>query len=207
MLQRSGQLRSIAIVRGTDLARRHSPGSRFLINERQEIPGSGNSVTNGQLSSYSRDMALSTQEVAKLLGVVPRTLQRWIARGALNHPRMVGRNLQWKRDDIEQAREVKMQLRGGALQRLIERVRMLERRRAKKAAPAVRRKKGEKELLSVDELAARLKTKKNSIYQLTRRRAGRPLVDPLPAVKIGREICFRWCDVVEWFERQTGVED
>jgi excisionase family DNA binding protein len=164
-------------------------------------------VTNKQLSHYTCDMALGTQEVAKLLGVVPRSLQRWIAHGALEHPRMLGGKLQWNGDDINRARKVKMQLRGGALQRLVERVRKLEEKRASKAARSGRSKKRDNERLSVEKLAARLKTKKNSIYQLTRKRAGRPLTDPLPTVRIGREIRFRWHDVVEWFERQAGAED
>lgn len=54
------------------------------------------------------------------------------------------------------------------------------------------------ELLSLDELAQRLKISKTTAYGLTRHRAKVRSAQPLPFFKIGKELRFNWSAVVEW---------
>ena len=53
------------------------------------------------------------------------------------------------------------------------------------------------DLLTPDELAARLKVRKSWVFEKTRRRAR----DPLPCIRIGRYLRFNWPDVAEWLSR------
>lgn len=57
------------------------------------------------------------------------------------------------------------------------------------------------ELLSLDELAARLKITKTTAYGLTRKRAHVRSVNPLPCFKVGKELRFNWSAVVEWLDQ------
>jgi excisionase family DNA binding protein len=61
------------------------------------------------------------------------------------------------------------------------------------------------ELLTIDELAARLKVQRQTIYSLTRNRAK---IDPhpIPHFKIGRVLRFRWSAVAEWLTRLEQVK-
>lgn len=56
------------------------------------------------------------------------------------------------------------------------------------------------EILTIQELAERLKVKKGTIYELTRRRAiiraDKPR--PLPCIKLGRQLRFNWRLVCQW---------
>ena len=57
------------------------------------------------------------------------------------------------------------------------------------------------ELLSLDELATRLKISKTTAYGLTRQRAKVRNASPLPSMKIGKELRFNWSAVVKWLDR------
>lgn len=52
------------------------------------------------------------------------------------------------------------------------------------------------QILTVEELAARMKVGKSWIYEKTRSRSG----DPLPVLRIGKYIRFYWPDVSDWIE-------
>jgi predicted DNA-binding transcriptional regulator AlpA len=53
------------------------------------------------------------------------------------------------------------------------------------------------DLLTLDELAARLKTSKRWVYEKSRKRC----VDPLPVFRMGRYLRFSWRDVSYWLQR------
>jgi excisionase family DNA binding protein len=56
-------------------------------------------------------------------------------------------------------------------------------------------------ILTLQEVAARLKTSPRFIYEKTRRRCQ----DPLPCVRVGRYLRFIWSDVSAWLiERSTN---
>jgi hypothetical protein len=57
------------------------------------------------------------------------------------------------------------------------------------------------ELLSLDELAARLKISKTTAYGLTRHRAKVRNANPLPCFKVGKELRFNWSAVVQWLDQ------
>ena len=62
------------------------------------------------------------------------------------------------------------------------------------------------ELLTIEEVAARLKCTVAEIYSLTRqRRTYRGLLQ-LPHRKVGRRLMFVWHDVVDWMNLQKGYE-
>ncbi len=60
--------------------------------------------------------------------------------------------------------------------------------------------------LTVSELADRLGWDTKTIYSLTRRRRANRGLLPLPHKKVGRKLYFEWDKVVEWLNRQPGVE-
>jgi excisionase family DNA binding protein len=57
----------------------------------------------------------------------------------------------------------------------------------------------EMEMLTPEELAARLKVRKSWIFEKTRRRAQ----DPLPCIRVGRYVRFSWADVTRWLEKHS----
>jgi hypothetical protein len=57
------------------------------------------------------------------------------------------------------------------------------------------------ELLSLDELAARLKISKTTAYGLTRHRAKVRSDNPLPCFKLGKELRFNWTAVTQWLDQ------
>lgn len=57
------------------------------------------------------------------------------------------------------------------------------------------------ELLSLDQLAARLKISKTTAYGLTRRRAHVRYAHPLPCFKLGKELRFNWSAVIQWLDK------
>jgi len=62
------------------------------------------------------------------------------------------------------------------------------------------------ELMTVEEVADRLRCKVSEVYSLTRqRRTNRGLL-PLPHRKVGRLLMFVWHDVVDWLNSQPGFE-
>lgn len=58
-------------------------------------------------------------------------------------------------------------------------------------------------VLTPQQVAERLQVPTSWVYENTRRRAGVRYSDPLPHLKIGHYLRFRWSDVEEWIERQT----
>jgi excisionase family DNA binding protein len=54
------------------------------------------------------------------------------------------------------------------------------------------------ELLTIDELADRLKVKKSFVYEHTRRRAAVRNVRPLPHIRMGKYLRFNWTEVLNW---------
>lgn len=62
------------------------------------------------------------------------------------------------------------------------------------------------ELLTVKDVADRLKCTVAEVYSLTRRRRANRGLLPLPHRKIGRKLYFVWHDVVTWMNVQPGFE-
>ncbi len=57
------------------------------------------------------------------------------------------------------------------------------------------------ELLTLEELADRLKISKTTAYGLTRKRAKIRSQHPLPCIKLGKELRFVWSQVVAWLSQ------
>jgi predicted DNA-binding transcriptional regulator AlpA len=53
-------------------------------------------------------------------------------------------------------------------------------------------------LLTREEVARRLRQKPETIYSLTRRRC----LNPLPAIRIGKSLVFRWSQIEQWLATQ-----
>ena len=62
------------------------------------------------------------------------------------------------------------------------------------------------ELLTIQEVAERMKCSVQEVYSLTRRRRANRGLLPLPHRKIGRKLYFVWHDVVAWMNAQPGFE-
>jgi predicted DNA-binding transcriptional regulator AlpA len=60
------------------------------------------------------------------------------------------------------------------------------------------------DLLTLSELAARLKVSKSYIYNQTKRSTRRKSAHPLPSIKMNRYLRFRWSDVCKWLESQRA---
>ncbi len=58
------------------------------------------------------------------------------------------------------------------------------------------------EILTPQQLAARLQVKPSWVYEQTRNRSGVRNPDPLPHLKMGMYLRFDWRDVLAWLERQ-----
>ena len=58
------------------------------------------------------------------------------------------------------------------------------------------------EILTPQQLAARLRVKPSWVYEQTRSRSGTRNPDPLPHTKMGLYLRFDWRDVLAWLERQ-----
>jgi excisionase family DNA binding protein len=56
-------------------------------------------------------------------------------------------------------------------------------------------------LMTGEEVAERLKIKTSTVYELTRRRTRQPL----PFLKIGKYLRFRWSEIEKWLESCRGV--
>jgi hypothetical protein len=56
-------------------------------------------------------------------------------------------------------------------------------------------------ILTLDELAARLKVSKRWVYEKSRRRC----LDPLPVIRIGRYLRANWLDVSEWLRQHSSM--
>ena len=54
------------------------------------------------------------------------------------------------------------------------------------------------QILTIDEVAARLKTSRRWVYEKTRRRSQ----NPLPVIRIGRYLRFDWTSVSAWLRQQ-----
>ena len=61
---------------------------------------------------------------------------------------------------------------------------------------------GSMEILTPQQLAARLQVKPSWVYEQTRNRSGVRNPDPLPHIKMGLYLRFDWRDVLVWLERQ-----
>jgi excisionase family DNA binding protein len=57
-------------------------------------------------------------------------------------------------------------------------------------------------LLTPEELAMRLNVRPSWVREKTRERARIRDRDPLPCVRLGRYVRFRWSDVEKWLARQ-----
>ena len=55
------------------------------------------------------------------------------------------------------------------------------------------------QILTLDELAQRLKVSRRWVYEKSRRRC----LDPLPIIRIGRYLRANWLDVSEWLRQHT----
>lgn len=53
-------------------------------------------------------------------------------------------------------------------------------------------------LLTKEEVAARLRQEPSTIYSLCRRRC----VNPLPSIKVGKALLFRWSQIERWLSEQ-----
>jgi excisionase family DNA binding protein len=60
------------------------------------------------------------------------------------------------------------------------------------------------DILTVDELTARLKVSKTYVYNMTKREGRRKSEHPLPSFKMGRFLRFRWSEVSAWLEAQRN---
>jgi excisionase family DNA binding protein len=56
------------------------------------------------------------------------------------------------------------------------------------------------DILTPEELAARLKVRKSWVYEMTRSRNP----NPLPRLNTGRYLRFDWAQVVEWLTEENG---
>src|SRR5580700_5854671 len=59
------------------------------------------------------------------------------------------------------------------------------------------------EILTPAQVAERLQLPESWVYEQTRNRASVRCPDPLPHMKVGRYLRFKWSDVLVWLERQT----
>jgi excisionase family DNA binding protein len=59
-------------------------------------------------------------------------------------------------------------------------------------------------LLTPQELAARLSVPTSWIREKTRERARERDDDPLPVVRLGKYVRFKWADIEAWLARQSG---
>jgi predicted DNA-binding transcriptional regulator AlpA len=57
------------------------------------------------------------------------------------------------------------------------------------------------QILTLDEIASRLKTSRRWVYEKSRRRC----LDPLPVVRIGRYLRFYWPDVSAWLRKNSRI--
>jgi len=57
------------------------------------------------------------------------------------------------------------------------------------------------EILTIDEVAALLKMKRNQIYTMTRKRAQENMEVPLPVLRINGNLRFRKSDVESWLQQ------
>ncbi len=55
-------------------------------------------------------------------------------------------------------------------------------------------------ILTIEQVAERLQLKPSTIYELTRRRNSRPL----PVLRAGKFLRFRWSEIETWLTRQVG---
>jgi excisionase family DNA binding protein len=59
------------------------------------------------------------------------------------------------------------------------------------------------EILTPQQVAERLQLPESWVYEQTRNRASVRVADPLPHMKVGRYLRFKWSDVLAWLERQN----
>ena len=60
------------------------------------------------------------------------------------------------------------------------------------------------DLLTTEELAARLKTGKSWIYSQTKRSARRKTSNPMPVIFMGRYRRFSWKQICAWLETKSA---
>src|SRR5262245_2178927 len=59
------------------------------------------------------------------------------------------------------------------------------------------------EILTPQQVAERLQLPESWVYEQTRNRASVRGADPLPYMKVGRYLRFKWSDVLAWLDRQN----
>jgi excisionase family DNA binding protein len=62
------------------------------------------------------------------------------------------------------------------------------------------------EILTPQQVAERLQLPESWVYEQTRNRASIRVADPLPHMKVGRYLRFKWSDVLAWLERQNRTK-
>jgi predicted DNA-binding transcriptional regulator AlpA len=60
------------------------------------------------------------------------------------------------------------------------------------------------DILTLAELAARLKVSRGWVYNQSKRSSRRKSAHPLPHFKAGRYLRFRWSEVCKWLESQRA---
>ena len=58
------------------------------------------------------------------------------------------------------------------------------------------------QILTLEEVAERLKVSERWVYEKSRRRCQ----NPLPVIRIGRYLRFNWLEVSEWLRKQSSTE-
>ena len=53
-------------------------------------------------------------------------------------------------------------------------------------------------ILTPDQVAERLQIKRSTVYELTRRRSQRGSRRPLPVLRVGKYLRFRWSEIEQW---------
>ena len=59
------------------------------------------------------------------------------------------------------------------------------------------------EFLTIEEVSKRVKVKTSFFYAPERRKGS----DPVPCVKVGKYLRYRFADVLEWLERQNRKQE
>ena len=157
----------------------------------------------------------TTEAVAHSVGIEPRTLYRWIDTGEFREPNSIEhggkRIFLWSPRDIERLKKhvAKNRQQWGSLRDVLFNWQppTLPTYEFGGTLP-VNEFQPSDEILSIDELAARLKVRKSTIYELSRQRgrirASRlPGREPLPSRRVGKYLRFSWQEVIGWLNRQA----
>jgi len=79
-------------------------GRPQVVPKKCESSGSPPSVSPTSQTEAAEDAPWSVSEAARFLGVSPQTVYLWVERRQIPHLRVMGRNIRFLREDIEQFR-------------------------------------------------------------------------------------------------------